>query len=187
MVEWLKPQPGEIILDAACSTALYARFLGQRVPGLNLHAVDLSFGFLQRAKAYAEREGIRLNLVEAEVGDLPYRDGVFDAIVCGGSLNEFIDLERTLFDLGRVLKPRGRLWLMLVQRSRNLFGRSLQALFQTTGLSFPCPETVSSIAATAGLKLIKQRRVVDIAFNLFEQWEKDDHLQTPEGPIKQVR
>jgi SAM-dependent methyltransferase len=151
MGRWLEPKPGETVLDAACSAGLYARALLKLEPSLSVHALDFSLPFLRVAKRYALREGIAPTLVHADVRALPYRDGVFDAVVCGGSLNEFTDLERSLREFARVLKPGGRLWLMYLHPAKPGVGRWAQAMARAAGIGFPDPDKVSMLTQAAGL------------------------------------
>lgn len=155
MRRWLAPQPGERALDAACSSALYARALHAEQPELELHAVDLSEPFLRVARERAAAEGVPLTLLQADVQALPYRDAAFDLVACGGSLNEFLDLEAALRELARVLRPGGRLWLMYVARAESWPGRALQGTLQLSGLRFPAAERVTAVAGAAGLHLVR--------------------------------
>ncbi|WMT56451.1 class I SAM-dependent methyltransferase [Truepera radiovictrix] len=169
MLSWLRPRPGETVLDAAASAGLYARTLLRHEPGLTVHALDLSLPFLQRAKTYAERDGIAPTLVHADVRALPYRDGVFDAVVCGGSPNEFTELPAALAEFARVLKPGGRLWLMYLSRAETLPGRLGQGLLRLTGLRFPEPEALEAAAKAVGLEPQRAQHRGRVALTLFRR------------------
>ena len=73
MLGWLDVQPGQVVLDAACSAGLYARTLLEAHPTLEVHALDFSLPFLKKAKEYAERDCVAPVLVHADVRDLPYQ------------------------------------------------------------------------------------------------------------------
>ncbi len=169
MLAWLKPRPGERILDAAASAGLYARTLLQHTPELDVHALDFSLAFLQKAQAYAERDGVEPTLVHADVRALPYRDATFDALVCGGSLNEFTDLPLTLSEFARVLKPGGRLWLMYLTRAENWPGRTGQGLVRLLGLRFVAPQDLETHAYKTGLTLARAQYRGPVALALFGQ------------------
>lgn len=104
MLEWLEPKPNQTVLDAACSAGLYARTLLKHQT-LDVHAVDFSLPFLQKAKVYAAKEKLSITLVHADVTKLPYINEAFDHIVCGGSPNEFLDLEKTLATFSSAQTP----------------------------------------------------------------------------------
>jgi ubiquinone/menaquinone biosynthesis C-methylase UbiE len=151
LLKAVQPQAGERILDAACSAGLYARTLKSHLPDLDVHALDMSLPFLQRAQSYAQRDALKLTLVEADVHRLPYQEASFNVVVCGGSLNEFLDIPQVLGEFARVLKPQGRLWLMYVTPSQGVVGQAIQRLLQFGGIQFIDPDTLQSQAVVAGL------------------------------------
>ena len=169
MLAWLKPEPGERILDAAASGGLYARTLLQAQPELDVHVLDFSAAFLKRARAYAERDGVQPTFVLADVRALPYRDAVFDAVVCGGSLNEFTDLPRTLSEFARVLKPGGRMWQMYLTRAEAWPGRVSQGFARLSGLRFVTAAGLEAEAQRAGLTLERAQYRGPVALSIFRR------------------
>jgi SAM-dependent methyltransferase len=167
MLAWLKPQPGERILDAAASAGLYARTLLRHTPSPKVHALDFSLGFLKKAQLYAEQDGVEPVFVHADVRALPYRDTVFDALVCGGSLNEFTDLPGTLAEFARVLKPGGRMWLMYLTRAEGWPGRTVQGLVRLSGLRFVAPARLEREAQRTGFGLERAQYRGPVAMALF--------------------
>ncbi len=167
MLAWLKPQPGEVVLDAAASAGLYARTLLAHEPGLTVHAVDFSLPFLRKARAYAERDSVTPILVQADVRALPYRSSVFGALVCGGSLNEFTDLPLTLSEFSRVLKPGGRMWLMYLSSAQSWPGRSLQGIVRLSGIRFVEPRELEAQALAVGFDLVRAQHRGRVTLALF--------------------
>ena len=167
MLSWLKPRPGERILDAAASAGLYARTLLTHTPELEVHTLDFSVAFLKKARAYAERDRVRPVLVQADVRALPYRDSVFDALVCGGSLNEFTDLTQTLTEFARVLKPGGKMWQMYLTAAQSLTGRLGQGVIKLSGLRFIDPEKLEQQAQKIGFGLEQAQYRGPVALALF--------------------
>lgn len=98
-------RPGSRILDLACGTGDFARDL--EADGMDVVGVDVSEGMLRAA------HGVR-ELVMADGAAIPVRDGYFDGVVCGFAVRNFADLEATLAECARVLRPRGRLALLEV-------------------------------------------------------------------------
>lgn len=164
---WLKPRPGERILDAAASAGLYARTLLQNTPELEVHALDFSEAFLKKAQVYAEQGGVEPIFVQADVRALPYRDAVFDALVCGGSLNEFTDLSGTLQEFARVLSPGGRMWQMYIARAEGWSGRLGQGALSLSGLRFLSPEALEHEAQRVGFTLERAQYRGPVALALF--------------------
>jgi ubiquinone/menaquinone biosynthesis C-methylase UbiE len=204
MLEWLQPQAGQTILDAACSAGLYARTLlkyvcdsqtktptsihtvGEvhepplRTPNANsdnakpnstftVHAVDYSLPFLKKAKEYAEREKLSPVLVQADVSNLPYGNEVFDALVCGGSLNEFLDVPKVMRECSRVLKPGGKMWQMYLKQAEEPIGKTIQGLLRLSGIRFLDPKTFEQQCSEAGLNLIKAQHRGRVVMALFQK------------------
>ena len=167
LLELLRPQPGQKMLDAACSAGLYARTLLQREPSLEVHAVDFSLPFLNKARQYAERDEVNPVLVLADVRALPYRDAVFDALVCGGSLNEFTSLPQTLSEFARVLKPGGKMWQMYLTRAESVLGKGGQGLIRASGIRFVDSQLLEQQAAEAGFRLLRAQYRGRVALALF--------------------
>ncbi len=98
--------PGSRALDAGCGTGLQTAILGEL--GHAAHGLDLSAALL----GVARRTLGTVPLVRGDVTALPYRDRAFDAVACCGSTLSFVaDAGQALRELGRVLRPGGRLLL----------------------------------------------------------------------------
>lgn len=76
------------------------RLLARR-PDLQRFGMDISMGYLQRARA--EGIDVCLSLIE----DMPYRDGFFDVVVTTDVLEHVLDLNQAFDKILRVLKPGG--------------------------------------------------------------------------------
>ncbi|MGH9303948.1 MAG: ubiquinone/menaquinone biosynthesis methyltransferase [Acidimicrobiales bacterium] len=98
-------QPGSIVLDLASGTGDLARELSRRafVPV----AADISLGMLARSK-------MALASLAADAALLPFTKGCFDGAVSGFALRNFADLAAVAGELGRVLRPGGRLSVLEV-------------------------------------------------------------------------
>ena len=103
----LGPAPaGARALDAGCGTGFQSAILTDL--GWTTHGIDLSAGLLAVARQRLPRAG----LAQASVEALPFVDACFDAVVCCGSTLSFVDDPAcALAELGRVLRPGGRLLL----------------------------------------------------------------------------
>ena len=170
MLEWINPTAHQVFLDAACSAGLYTRTLLKHEASVCVHAVDFSLPFLEKARDYAKRDHVSPILVHADVNKLPYRDTVFDGIVCGGSLNEFVDLEKSLSEFSRVLKPKGKLWLMYVAKAEGWTGKLIQGLLRPSGIRFIKPENLKDTTRKVNLQCLKAQYRAPIAMALFERY-----------------
>ena len=93
-------------LDAGCGTGFQAAVL--ETLGYRTHGVDVAPALL----AVAQRRLPRTTFVRARLEALPYADGSFEAVACCGSTLSFVaDPAAALGELGRVLRPGGRLLL----------------------------------------------------------------------------
>jgi SAM-dependent methyltransferase len=100
------PSPDARALDAGCGTGFQSALLAEL--GWQTHGVDVSAGLLAVARRRQPEAALALGTVEA----LPYPRASFDAVVCCGSTLSFVDDPiRALAELGRVLRPGGRLLL----------------------------------------------------------------------------
>jgi demethylmenaquinone methyltransferase / 2-methoxy-6-polyprenyl-1,4-benzoquinol methylase len=97
--------PGSLVLDLACGTGDLSRAALRR--GYRVIGSDLSAGMLAANSAHTP-------LVEADGSHLPFPDESFDGLVCGYALRNFTDLEGTLVECARVLRPGGRLAVLEV-------------------------------------------------------------------------
>lgn len=97
--------PRCVVLDIAAGTGDFTRELTRQ--GHLAIATDLSYGMLHAGRRMLER-------VQADASQLPFRTGVFDGITCGYALRNFTDLQGTLNEMARVLRPGGRVSLLEV-------------------------------------------------------------------------
>jgi demethylmenaquinone methyltransferase/2-methoxy-6-polyprenyl-1,4-benzoquinol methylase len=97
--------PGSRVLDLACGTGDFLNILAQS--GMKPFGVDLSLGML-----IAGRSG--QPVLQADGSALPVGTGTVDGITCGYALRNFTDLGGVFAELGRVVRPGGRISLLEV-------------------------------------------------------------------------
>ncbi len=79
-------------------------------------SVDLSLGMLRADRSGAPR-------VQADILRLPVPNAAADGVTCGFALRNLVDLEAFFTELGRVVRPGGRIALLDVGVPRNRFVR----------------------------------------------------------------
>jgi SAM-dependent methyltransferase len=142
--------PAARALDAGCGTGFQSALLTEL--GWQTHGVDVSAGLLAVARRRRPDAAFALGSVEA----LPYPDAGFDAVVCCGSTLSFVDdPARALAEMGRVLRPGGRLLLDCEHRpSLDLAWMLASALTgDALGYGVPAREAWRALSSPARLRL----------------------------------
>jgi demethylmenaquinone methyltransferase / 2-methoxy-6-polyprenyl-1,4-benzoquinol methylase len=101
---------GSLVLDLAAGTGDLCRDL-QRAGHVAIGA-DLSWGMLAHARTDAP-------LVQADALRLPLPDGAADGVTSGFALRNFVDLPAFFAELGRVVRPGGRVALLDAAQPEN--------------------------------------------------------------------
>ena len=110
-IKLLQLPAGSLVLDVGCGTGDLARSLREK--GRKAIGIDLSLGMLRAAHTGGAP------LVQADAVALPFPTGAADGVVSGFAIRNFADLDGTLRELGRVLRPGGRLALLEVGEPAN--------------------------------------------------------------------
>lgn len=85
------------ILDAGVGTG---RILS-RISGVKKFGVDISLEYLKASQSK------KIEVCLAMLEDMPFYDNFFDIIICTDVLEHVLDLNKTLFEIKRILKPNG--------------------------------------------------------------------------------
>lgn len=166
--DWLNPKPNQVIVDLGCSTALYARELKKHTPSVDLIALDFSLPMLEEARKRSLAETTELFLVRANAKKLPFFSEQIDAIACGGTLNEFSDSRKVLYESRRVLKTGGLFFLMHLLTAETWYGKALQLSAQAGGIQFWSKSKVNELFESTGFKISKQHTEGVVCFTLLE-------------------
>jgi SAM-dependent methyltransferase len=124
-VEWLNIPPGGIALDVGCGPGSVTPSLAQAAgpDGLAL-GVDISEPMLTRA--VRAKAGPQVGFLRADAQRLPLRDQTVDAVVSIAALQLIPDPTAALSEIARVLRPGGRLAVMVpIVRSLPLLWQKL--------------------------------------------------------------
>jgi SAM-dependent methyltransferase len=114
--EALSPAKGGDVLDIGCGYGRHALELAQQ--GLRLTGLDLSLPMLIKAADSAQRRGLAVNFVHADMREMTF-NAQFDAAYCVLSSFGYFDEEtnlRVATAIGRALKPGGRFLLDIINR-----------------------------------------------------------------------
>ncbi len=107
---------GMRVLEVATGSGEMLRRIARVNPNGLTCGIDLSPNMAARTQKIARRHAMRAHCQAVDARSMPFRDGAFDAVVCC-YLFELLPSEgivSTLAEMHRVLRPRGRLSLVLI-------------------------------------------------------------------------
>ncbi len=130
LVAPLELKPGDLVLEVGAGTGSSLPLIADRIGRAGkLFAMDLSPGMLAVAREKMARKGIPAEFGLGNAGYLPYRDGLFDAILHFGGINTFGEKERALAEIVRVARPGGKIVIgdegLVPGKEKTRFGRWL--------------------------------------------------------------
>jgi demethylmenaquinone methyltransferase / 2-methoxy-6-polyprenyl-1,4-benzoquinol methylase len=163
---------GDRVLDACCGTGDLA-LAGLRAGAETVVGVDFSEPMLTRAR----RKSGAVEWLEGDVLALPFEAGAFDAVTVGFGIRNVDDLDASLRELQRVLKPGGRLGVLEITRPRGLLrpffrlwfdvlvplvgkvlpGGNAYTYLPASVRRFPGPEDLAAALGRAGLRAVRFR------------------------------
>jgi ubiquinone/menaquinone biosynthesis C-methylase UbiE len=100
-----EPLAGAEVLDAATGTGFTAVALARR--GARVTAADITPAMLAETARLAERAGVAVRLLLADVARLPVPQASFDRVVSRRAAHHFPDVEAALAEWRRVVRPGG--------------------------------------------------------------------------------
>ncbi|MBQ6277109.1 MAG: bifunctional demethylmenaquinone methyltransferase/2-methoxy-6-polyprenyl-1,4-benzoquinol methylase UbiE [Bacteroidales bacterium] len=104
----------QLVLDVAAGTADLCIETIRQGKSQKVVGVDISEGMLDVGREKVLRKGLsdKIELRVADCASLPFDDNTFDAVTCGYGVRNFAELDRSLTEIFRVLKPGGQLRIL---------------------------------------------------------------------------
>jgi ubiquinone/menaquinone biosynthesis C-methylase UbiE len=99
-------------LDLGCFTGGRAAAWAERWRLHKIYGIDTEDVFIDAARNFARRKGVNAEFVRSRGEKLPFSDGMFDAVLSYDVFEHVQDLKQVLLECYRVLKARGRLFLV---------------------------------------------------------------------------
>ncbi len=110
-------------LDLATGTADVALEICRRAePDACVLGVDFALPMLARGRRKALDRDAALSLIQADGLRLPFLNGAFDGVIVAFGLRNFEHRETGLREMGRVMRPGGRLVVLEFGHPKGLFG-----------------------------------------------------------------
>lgn len=155
--------PGRV-LDVGCGTGLFTARIHRELPDMRVMGCDFSGGMLRHAAARTRA----LPWTRADAQRLPFRDASFDAIVSTEAFHWFPDQPRALAEFHRVLAPKGRLHVALINTAFEATSAALHAGSRLFGepLYWPTRRRMQRMVEAAGFRVEAQRRIYRIPAGL---------------------
>jgi ubiquinone/menaquinone biosynthesis C-methylase UbiE len=153
----LRRAPRSRLLDVGCGTGLLtSRMLRELQPEIVVGA-DFSQGMLRQAA----REGPGPSWVRCDALRLPFAGESFDALVSTEAFHWFPDQDRALREFYRVLAPKGRLLVALVNPPAEWLSQATRLGSRLMGqpLTWPTRARLSRRLEAAGFRIEAQRTV----------------------------
>lgn len=109
LIEHARLEPGMRVLELACGTGDPALEIARRVgPGGHVTATDLSAAMLDVCRRNASAAGLaNMDFAVADAEELPFALGAFDRVTSRLGIMYFVDVQRALAEIKRVLVPGG--------------------------------------------------------------------------------
>jgi ubiquinone/menaquinone biosynthesis C-methylase UbiE len=110
---------GKDVLEIGCGTGVHARLLA--AAGASVVAVDLTPTAVELTRRRLTLHGLEADVREADAEHLPFPDRSFDFAWSWGAIHHSADTGRVIAEIARVLRPGGRLALMVYHRNSITF------------------------------------------------------------------
>jgi ubiquinone/menaquinone biosynthesis C-methylase UbiE len=110
---------GKDVLEIGCGSGVHARLLAQA--GARVTAVDLTPTAVAMTRRRLELNGLEAVVLEADAEQLPLADDSFDFVWSWGVIHHSEDTSQVIAEIARVLRPGGRVALMVYHRNSITF------------------------------------------------------------------
>jgi ubiquinone/menaquinone biosynthesis C-methylase UbiE len=141
--------PEGVLLDVPCGGGTMLPLLEAAGFRGRVVEVDLASAMMARASIVAERvEAFEVELVQADVTDLPLETASVDLVASINGLHVLPDPPAALAELARVLRPGGRACIVTITATRGLRNRALRLVARAASV---LPRDVESRDELLGL------------------------------------
>jgi ubiquinone/menaquinone biosynthesis C-methylase UbiE len=169
-LDLLRPPPAGRGLDVACGPGVSTRALRERMPSGEVSGVDFAPEMVERAtERHRGAPGLSFAVDDAEHLSLP--DASYDAVTCSFGLMYCYDARSALAHMARVVRPGGRLMLVVWGRAARVWWSPVIELIETRAtyysaicpmmFFFGLPGVLARMMGEAGLRPVAEETIVD--------------------------
>jgi demethylmenaquinone methyltransferase/2-methoxy-6-polyprenyl-1,4-benzoquinol methylase len=121
VIDKLSLTPDSYVLDLCCGTGVNFQHLNQKVGDQGtIIGLDISARMLQQAKE--KKETRQVDLIRADIGYLPFRSEIFDAVTVDFCLTITPTFDRGIGEARRVLKSKKKIGVLANYKPKNFIG-----------------------------------------------------------------
>jgi ubiquinone/menaquinone biosynthesis C-methylase UbiE len=159
IIKIINPENGSSILDIGCGWGILLKQLILLDRNLKLYGLDISPLMVNLAKTkFNHSDNVKIQIGSAE--KLPYKNSTFDYVTCILSFHHYPKSLISLKEMSRVLKPKGRLFLLdpfkggFISKLMNVFNR---IVFQEKDVCIYTKEEMINMFKNSGFTNIQQQ------------------------------
>ena len=119
LIDWLSPEKEMHIIDVAGGTGDVARRFLKRVKGKGKATVCDPNEFMVKEGKKNRTFKDKIEWVVASAEDLPFKENTFDAYLVSFGVRNFSNIEKSLGEAYRVLKPGGKFYCLEFSKAEN--------------------------------------------------------------------
>jgi len=158
---------GDRVLDAGSGFGNMSKLAKIEMNGdLEVILYDPIIEMLRVGRSLGEEFDLSIELSSGIFEYLPFRDNIFDVVLCGYSLRDAIHLKDALAEFHRILKPNGRLLIVDLGKPDQIFLNALVSIYLKYVLGFLA-------FAVAGSKGLGFRAL----YGTYKRWPKNSELK----------
>lgn len=105
---------GKKVLEVGCGIGIDGLEFARN--GADYTGIDISKKSLELAQKYFSLNNQKANLLIADAENLPFLDNTFDLVYSWGVLHHTLDINKAINEVYRVLKPSGKIIIMLYNK-----------------------------------------------------------------------
>jgi demethylmenaquinone methyltransferase/2-methoxy-6-polyprenyl-1,4-benzoquinol methylase len=121
---------------------------------------------LQQGRSLDDKSDLSIELSSGVFEYLPFRNNIFDAVLCGYSLRDAIHLKDAIAEFHRILKPNGRLLIVDLGKPDQIFLDALVRIYLKYVLGF----LAFAVAGSNGLGF-------RALYGTYKRWPKNSELR----------